>query len=181
MDALQRLVEGLNAADLWKEVVFSRKEYVKLAGGCDTNLYYVTDGSLRLFLDMEKEESCIRFAYKASIVAALDSFISEKPSELIIQCIKKCSLKVIDKKTFMQFIKSSEENMNLWNELLQNLVYQQMEREVDLLTSSPLERYQRVLKRSPLLFQHIPHKYIASYLRMSAETLSRIKNLDLNQ
>ena len=50
-----------------------------------------------------------------------------------------------------------------------------MERERDILTSSPLERYNRVLKRSPLLFQEIPNKYIADYLRMTPETLSRIK------
>jgi hypothetical protein len=54
-------------------------------------------------------------------------------------------------------------------------VLQQMERERDILTSSPLERYKRVLERSPQLFQEIPNKYIASYLRMTPETLSRIK------
>ena len=44
------------------------------------------------------------------------------------------------------------------------------------LISSPKERYERVLKRSPQLFQEIPNKHIANYLRMSAETLSRLKN-----
>jgi len=52
---------------------------------------------------------------------------------------------------------------------------QQMERERDLLTSSPMERYLRVKDRSPQLFQEIPNKYIASYLRMTPETLSRLK------
>jgi lipocalin len=54
-------------------------------------------------------------------------------------------------------------------------VYQQIEREKDILTASPRERYLRVLKRSPQLFQEIPDKYIANYLRMSPETLSRMK------
>jgi len=35
---------------------------------------------------------------------------------------------------------------------------------------------ERVLTRSPQLFQEIPHKYIAAYLRMSPETLSRLLN-----
>jgi hypothetical protein len=55
------------------------------------------------------------------------------------------------------------------------IIYDQFEREKDILTYSPLKRYQRVLKRSPQLFQEIPNKYIASYLRMSPETLSRLK------
>jgi len=59
--------------------------------------------------------------------------------------------------------------------ILENLVIQHLEREIDILTSSPIERYNRVLSRSPQLFQQIPLKHIANYLRMSAETLSRLK------
>ena len=42
--------------------------------------------------------------------------------------------------------------------------------------ADPRQRLQRVLGRSPRLFQEVPHKYIASYLRMSPETLSRLLN-----
>jgi CRP-like cAMP-binding protein len=75
----------------------------------------------------------------------------------------------------MNFVESSAENTKIWHIMLGNLIFQQMERERDILTSSPLERYKRVLARSPQLFQEIPNKYIASYLRMTPETLSRIK------
>jgi CRP/FNR family transcriptional regulator, anaerobic regulatory protein len=60
--------------------------------------------------------------------------------------------------------------------MLETLLTQQIEREVDLLTASPTERLSRVLKRSPNLFQEVPLKYIANYLRMTPETLSRIRN-----
>ncbi|WP_317127531.1 MULTISPECIES: hypothetical protein [Chryseobacterium] len=63
----------------------------------------------------------------------------------------------------------------MWTIILEDLVLQQVEREKDLLISAPKERYERVLKRSPQLFQQIPDKYIANYLRMSPETLSRLK------
>ena len=66
-------------------------------------------------------------------------------------------------------------NQSIWKNILENLVCQLLEREIDILTTSPIERYRRVLKRSPTLFQEIPHKHIANYLRMSAETLSRLK------
>jgi hypothetical protein len=64
---------------------------------------------------------------------------------------------------------------------LEDLVVQQLEREKDLLINAPGERFERVLTRSPKLFQEIPNKYIANYLRMSPETLSRLKNLEFNQ
>jgi hypothetical protein len=55
------------------------------------------------------------------------------------------------------------------------IITQQVERTIDLLTSSFSERLERVLKHSPDLFKEIPLKYIASYLRMTPETLSCIR------
>ncbi len=72
-------------------------------------------------------------------------------------------------------MRSDPQRMQAWHLMMQQLVYQQLEREVDLLTQSPKERYKRVLKRSPQLFQEIPARHIASYLRMTPETLSRLK------
>lgn len=97
-----------------------------------------------------------------------------KPSDLYIQAIKKTVVKVITKEQIDKFLQT-ENNQNLWTKILGNLVVQQIEREIDLLTNSPKERYERVLKSSPQLFQEIPNRYIANYLRMSAETLSRLK------
>jgi len=81
---------------------------------------------------------------------------------------------VITKQQLENFL-SQDINRTLWTKILENLVLQQMEREVDILTNSPKERYNRVLKRSPKLFQEVPNRYIANYLRMSPETLSRLK------
>lgn len=138
-------------------------------------MYYVASGSLRAFVSDEEEEHSIRFAYSGDLLAALDSFVTEEASPLYIQAIKSCSLKALSKKAFLELISGSVENMQLWQNLLLQLVNQQMQREQDLLISSPQERYQRVLARSPRLFQEVPHRYIASYLRMTPETLSRIK------
>ncbi|MEO5787516.1 hypothetical protein [Gelidibacter sp.] len=56
----------------------------------------------------------------------------------------------------MDFISNSEENIKIRHIILEELIFQHMERERDIVTSSPLERYQRVLARSPQLFQEIP-------------------------
>lgn len=157
-----------------KEITIDRNEFLKVKGSIDTNLYYIKSGSLRLFVLDEYEEQIIRFAYKENLIVSLDSFLTGKPSDLYIQAIKKTVVKVIRKDQFDQFLKE-ENNQHLWTEILENLVVQQLEREIDILTNSPKERYERVLKRSPQLFQEIPNKHIANYLRMSAETLSRLK------
>lgn len=176
MNALQHVIEKINDQNLWEqEMELRRNEYLKTSGSADTNLYYVVSGSLRIFVTHEEEEHTVRFAYRNELVTALDSFITGKASDFCIQAIKKTELKMIGKKSFKEFIESSAENKSHWLEILESLVFQQMERERDLLTSSSSERYRRVLERSPKLFQEIPHRHIASYLRMTPENLSRIK------
>ena len=176
MNQIKTILEKIEEQGLWENsLTLNRKEYLKVKGSIDTNLYFVISGSLRIYVLEEFEENIIRFGYKNNLIASLDSFISEKPSDLYIQAIKKSELKIIKKSTFMNFVESSVENTKIWQLMLGDLIFQQMERERDILTSSPLERYKRVLARSPQLFQEIPNKYIASYLRMKPETLSRIK------
>jgi hypothetical protein len=62
-----------------------------------------------------------------------------------------------------------------WRRMEEEALVGKIEREVELLTFTPEERYNRLLKRSPHIFQLIPKKYIASYLRMTPETMSRIR------
>ena len=155
-------------------IVIERNQFLKTNGSIDTNVYYVESGSLKVFVLDNDEEQIIRFGYQDNIIASLDSYLTGKNSDLCIQAIKKTTIKVITKAQIDTFIKT-EKNIILWTQILENLVVQQMEREIDILTSSPKERYLRVLKRSPQLFQEIPNKHIANYLRMSPETLSRLK------
>ena len=176
MKELQLLVEIIEHDNLWeKDIEINRNEYLKVKGSIDTNLYFIEKGSLRIYIVDAYEEHTIRFGYQNNFIASLDSYINEKPSDYYIQAIKKTKLKIIKKTTFEELINSKNEFQNIWTSILEQIVLQQLEREKDILTSSPTERYKRVLKRSPQLFQEIPSKYIADYLRMTPETLSRIK------
>ena len=157
-----------------KTITLERNEFLKVKGTIDTNVYFVENGSLRIFVMDNDEEQVIRFGYEKNLVTALDSYLSGKPSDLYIQALKKTVVRVISKAQIEEFLKE-EHNRLLWVKILEDLVLQQMEREIDILTSSPKERYNRVLKRSPQLFQQIPNKHIANYLRMTPETLSRLK------
>lgn len=161
---------------LWeKDIVLKRNEFLKTQGSKDTNIYFVLEGTLRIFLETDENEYTFRFGYPNNFIGALDCFITDQPSDFSIQALKKCTIKRIKKQSFLNFLNEDQENLMLWHQILSYVIIEQGERELDILTPSPVDRYHRVLKRSPILFQMIPNKYIASYLRMTPETLSRIK------
>lgn len=159
----------------WEKKSFRRNEFLKISGSTDTSIYCIENGSVRIYMMDENEERIIRFGYTGNIIVSLDSFLSGKPSDLYIQAIKKTTVRIASKQDFYAFVQSDEEHMKFWMNVLEDLVLQQLEREKDLLINAPGERFERVLKRSPKLFQEVPNKYIANYLRMSPETLSRLK------
>ncbi len=160
----------------WEKLTIKRGEYLIQQGQVERHFYFVLEGALRAFAFIGDEEFTIRFACTNSIVAAIPAYFTRKPSELSIQAIRKCTLLKISKTEFEAYFKQSEEKLIAYNDLLKELVASFYEREIDLLTQSPQERIERIRKRSPQVFQEIPHKYIASYLRMSPETLSRLLN-----
>ena len=174
--ALDFLIQELQHSQLFeKQITLKRNGFLNMAGQVDRNIYRIESGSLRIFRNDGNEEQIIRLSYSGDLIAPLDSFFTGKPTEFYMQAIKSTELSVASGEAFLKFIEQDINRMKAWVQVLQNLVIQQMEREVDLLTPSPRERYLRVLKRSPRLFQEIPNKHIANYLRMTPETLSRLK------
>jgi len=177
MKSNKTLVEQIivNATDLnITSKNLSRNEYLISAGKVDANLYIVESGTLRIFYLSEFDEQILRFGYKGSTVTALESFFNDKPSSVYIQALKKSTVQVIPKASLKQVIHNNSEFQLAYINLLEQFALQQMEREIDIPSHSPIERYKRVLARSPQLFQEVPAKYIANYLRMTPETFSRI-------
>jgi len=169
-----KLVDLISPYVFKKEISFKRNDYIKMNGSADSKIYFIKKGSTKISIFQEDHEQIIRFGYDGDLIVAMDSFIHNSNSDFAIQAIKKTDLLVAERRDFMDFVYSTTENTRLYITILEQLVLQQIERERDLLLDSPKSRYERVIKRNPALFQIIPNKHIANYLRMTPETLSRI-------
>ncbi len=167
-------IQKVLSAPIWsEEILLARGDYLSAAGERDQNVYWVQEGLLHFYLAKEEGEQSIRFAYQANVVSVLDSYISGSASNYYLQALRKSKLRKASKQAFEEYVRRID-GLSEWNAFLYQLIADLMEREQDLLEPSPKKRLERVLARSPILFQEVPHKYIASYLRMSPETLSRL-------
>ena len=153
----------------------ARNELLLEAGQREQSSYLVSSGALRVVYQTETQAQIIRFGYSGSVLTSLPAFFDQSPSLFDIIAIRKSEVKCFEKWALFAFIESNKSHQASYQLILQDLVRQQVEREIDLLTASPVERYKRVLDRSPQLFQKIPAVHIANYLRMTPEHLSRIR------
>jgi CRP-like cAMP-binding protein len=174
---LEKLYTHLNEANLWHDrFTIKRGEHLHMEGKTDTNIYYVEEGTLRSYVIVNDEEQCIRFGYAGDFIGAMDSYINHRPTTFNTQALRKCTVRVLRQSDFQGMMVSSPALAELWQSIMSWMIVGQLEREIDLLTNSPEERYLRVLNRGERVFQEIPAKYIANYLRMTPETLSRVRS-----
>ncbi|MGB3800066.1 MAG: Crp/Fnr family transcriptional regulator [Lewinella sp.] len=175
MAGLTSIYELLDAAGIWtRSRTLKRGEYLMLPGHRDRDLYYVTSGTLVATANIDGEEQCMRFGYAGDIVAAIDTHIGGEASTFGIKALRRSELRIAGYTDYRAFMHADPERRLVWEQSMEWLIQGLLEREIDLLTPSPEDRYRRVLARSPRLFQEVPAKYIANYLRMTPETLSRI-------
>jgi|SRR6476469_4521439 len=163
-------------AALWtKEVVLRRGDFLVAPGQTEQYLYFIHHGLLRIYYPTASEEICVGFGHANTLICSFPSFAAGLPSEYAIQALRQCALIAISRSQFQAFLDHSPAFARFWRFELEKALVGRMEHEIDLLMPEPAHRLARLRKRSPHIFQVVPKKYLASYLRMSAETLSRLR------
>lgn len=158
-----------------EEVAYKRGEAVLQIGERERYLYYVLEGSqLLYFIDKSGNKIAVGFGYPGTIITGITSFLREDASTFGTDCLRKSKFLRISKERFYELREKIPAIDKSWQGFLEEALMGLIERETSMLIHDPRERLEILMGRSIHVFQHIPLKYIASYLRMTPETLSRI-------
>jgi CRP-like cAMP-binding protein len=169
--------EALAFALLWQKTkVLSRGDFLCAPGKIEQHVWFVNEGVLRLYYPTETEEICVGFAYTNNIVCSFPSYIRQQPSAFSIQALSKCHVCGISRTDLRMSIEKWPSISRFWTNAVEMALANIIEREIEIHTTSPIERYENLLLRAPHIFQLVPLRYIATYLRIQPETLSRIRN-----
>jgi len=143
----------------------------KIAKKC----YFVVHGCLRQYQTKESDEKTRRFYVEGDPVVLYSSYLHSAPSEYSVQCLEDCTL--------ISGTREAEQKMHAVYPALEYLThtimmddYRKAEEYITLLNSFNAEqRYSVLSDTRPDLFNRIPLLYIASYLGVTPESLSRIR------
>jgi CRP-like cAMP-binding protein len=138
--------------------------------------YFINKGAIRLFtVNKEGMESSRYFAFEGSFVAALPSFIDQKPAEEFMQAIEKCELLKISRTDFYFLVETIPEFAKIYTEILELGFIVAQKRIYSFQGFDALEKVKWIIKNQPQLLLSVSNKMVASYLGISPSTLSRIK------
>lgn len=144
-------------------------------------LFFLEKGTVRSFYQKDYKEINTEFFFENEFFTAFTSYLTQEKTNLHFQCIEQCDLISIPKDLIDKLLREDTK----WNILLNNILAKEYikkcRRESSFLLLDANERYHYFLKQFPNADNRIPLFHIASYLGMSAETLSRIRSKKINQ
>ncbi|SFE04581.1 cAMP-binding domain of CRP or a regulatory subunit of cAMP-dependent protein kinases [Chitinophaga sp. CF118] len=163
---------------LLQEVHFDTGDYLAHSGRISTAIYFITSGIVRVFATNADKEVSLDFAFAGQFSTAYASFITQTPSAVSLQAITPVTGFAFYYDD-LQALYRKDHQVERTGRLLAEYQYlRKYHRELSFLQYSAQERYLQLLNEHPQIVQQIPVKYIASYLGIEPESLSRIrKNL----
>lgn len=155
---------------------FLKGAILQSAGQNLSKAFYVKKGLLKSYIIDEKgKEHIFMFASEGWIVSDIESQAFNNETVLFIEAIENSEVIIIEVSDFSQ----SEKNMNEFNSILKALTKRigvMQRRILSLMSASARERYEYFLQTYPELPNRVPQKMIASYLGITPEALSTIRN-----
>ena len=155
----------------------SRKELLLEAGKTANKIFFLHEGFVRFFhIKKDGTEVTSDFYFAPGFITSFTSFIDQKPSIVNIQAMVKMGVLLIKYKDLMALY-DKEHKVERLGRLLAEQVFITSEKHLlSFLNDSPQDRYLWLMKDYPEYVKNIPLHYLASYLGITAESLSRIRN-----
>ena len=158
---------------------FAKNEIILKEGEVCENIYWIVKGLVRQFYYKNDKEVTEYMATENTIVMCIESLFKEEPTRLQIMALEPTLLYAMPKAALEAVAMKSVNIQILYRKILEeSLILSQVHADM-LRFESAQDRYAKLVKRQPKLILRAPLVYIASYLQMTPETLSRVRTASL--
>ena len=155
---------------------FPKKSIILAQGKIENYLSFIEKGMIRMCIPKEWDGLTFSFEFEGNFFSAYSSFLTQQPSEYQIEAITDTILWSISHADLQEIYSNTTIGNTLGRYASEGLYMKKTKRELSLLTKTAEDRYLDLFKEEPRLLKEIPLKYIASYIGITPQALSRIRN-----
>jgi|SRR5688572_3601306 len=157
--------------------LYRKKQYVLQEGDTCTQINFVVRGCLRMYkIDNKGGTHILQFAAENNWITDLGSFYSEKPSELTIDALEDTMVLKISHDDLITIYTQAPKFHRIFRVLIENSYVNLQKRLLQTISSTAEDRYQYFIDTYPHLVNRLPQTQIASFLGITPEFLSRLRN-----
>ena len=154
---------------------YEKNELILKEGELSDKIYFVTEGCVRLFYNVEGNEKTAYFFTEGKFICAGESYTYHIPVKENYQAVEKTRLVYFTRENIDTLLKVSPKFELIGRIATEEELISCQRIIASFVSKSAEERYIELLETNSALFQRVPQHYIASFLGVSPETLSRIK------
>lgn len=154
---------------------YKKKSLILKMGQKENYLSFIQIGIVRKYVPKEFDDITFDFAFPGNFVTAYESFITQQPSSYQIEALTNTVLWSISFNDLQIIYKNTQVGNTIGRLSSEKQFINKAKRELCLLTLTAEEHYLNLLIEQPKLLQSIPLKYIASYIGITPQALSRIR------
>lgn len=139
-------------------------------------MYFVQKGMVRQYYYKNNKDVTEHFSFEGRIVFCIESFLKQEPSRLIVEALENSRLYAIPYDDLHNLMVRNQEMEMLYRKILEHVAISSQEHADSQRFENAAERYERLLREKPEIVLRAPMVHIASFLQMTPETLSRVRN-----
>lgn len=143
------------------------------------HIFWIVKGLVRQFYYKNKKELTEYMATENTVCMSIESLFKETPSHQILQALEPTVIYALPMHDLETVSMKSVNIQMLYRKVLEESLIISQQRADMLRFESAQDRYQKLVKSNPQLVLRAPLVYIASYLQMTPETLSRVRTAAL--
>ena len=160
----------------FEPVLLPKNRIVEQAGHIPQYLYFVVKGFMRIFHYNENgDEVTTHINCPPGFLTSYFHFINQTKADENVECITECELLRITKSNLDRLTSQSIAFKDFSIQVFQQSITYNETRSRELATLTAEQRYKKLIEHYPGIIHHVPVQYIASFLGMKPESLSRIR------
>jgi CRP-like cAMP-binding protein len=153
-----------------------KKEFLHRDGKVCNFIAFIVKGTIRHFHIKDGLEKTCDISFDNSWVTDFQSFTNNIPGIMNLQAMEDTTTFIIQKDKLLNLYKACNKYETFGRLMAEQVAQRASEIAMSLSSDKPEERFLNLIKNQPNLFQRVPQKYIAAFLGISPESLSRIRN-----
>ena len=166
-----KLVEAVTVAKKLR-----KRQYLLQQGDISHQNCFIAKGCLRLYrIGEDGNERILRFGIENWWMADYESYNSGQPSKCNIDALEDSELLLIEKNELDALYKAIPKLQNFRVMLEARSFDASQNRILSIISETAEQRYETFIRSYPEIFNRVPLHMIASYLGVSRETLSRVR------
>lgn len=160
---------------LAKEKNFKSKEVFQTPGTVCKKIWLLKEGAIRMYRETNNKDYTLHLFTYPRFLTDYVSVTDKTPATFFFEALIPSTVLEFNYEMFYGLLNESIAYERVARKILEQVLYEETMRVDDMIFLDATQRYNKLIEKDPDFLQKVPLKHIASYLKISPETLSRIR------